>query len=158
MTTETPKPGVYKAMVRGIPGESIVIAGKGEMGRANAYALNPDGNVRACYTVDGARPLILLDLTGVTSSEGAVEHLRRCSTADGYCLTNIIADQIEEQIKPPRMSEPGIWAVVLASTNNHDPMDYVHYPEGWAPVRHRRPYLWDELIDPLIIRHGLVIT
>ena len=153
------KPGIYKAMVRGIPGESIVISGKGEMGRANTYTINPEGNIRACYVVDEARPLLVLDLAGVTSPEGAVDHLRGCSNRDGYCLTKIIADQIEAQIEKPRMSEPGMWAVVQANTaDTHRVKEYVHYPEGWSPVLAYHPLRWDELTNPTIIRHGLVIA
>jgi hypothetical protein len=69
-----------------------------------------------------------------------------------------VADQIEAQTKPPRIPEPGLWAVVEAHTKeNPDRLKWVclgkdHFRPNDSD-EYDRP--WDNLIDPVLIREGV---
>jgi hypothetical protein len=159
-------PGLYRATVRGVPGESIVLAGVGVTGDKDVMFSLSKGDVRRCYVFENARPLIVLDFDSDVCAD-VVGDLRRVSTflaAHGLGTAFIadIADQIEAQTKPARIPEPGLWGVVEAAASSSmdnggtggERVRWVRYPEGWCGVVYcERP--WDDLIDPAEIREGL---
>jgi hypothetical protein len=139
------KPGLYRATVRGIPGESIVMVGKD----GYTYSLAPDGEARACYVFQDARPLIVLDLDYIRFKSYGLRDVIGILRRDGH---EDIADQIEAQTKPARIPEPGLWGVV-----DSDGVEFVHRPGGWqCPVGGW--YSWDRLINPALIRDGIEAT
>jgi len=98
------EPGLYRANVRGIPGESIVIVGKD----GDAYCLAPDGETRECYVFLAARPLIVLDL----ENPAAVVRSLREATQNGADLPYLdqVAASIEAQtrVRPAEPSDPAV--------------------------------------------------
>jgi hypothetical protein len=67
-----------------------------------------------------------------------------------------IADQIEEQTRPARIPEPGIWGIVEASISV-DPKrrKYVRHSAGTWFSMARGLFEWDDLIDPVLVREGV---
>ena len=167
-------PGLYRATVRGIPGESIVMVGDDPNA---AFSLAPDSAVRRCYVFTDARPLVTLDLENpgefVHILRGVgIEGDRNHRAADGTWVhiingsisakrLGIIADQIEAQTKPARIPEPGLWGVVEAVVQGDDEPDhFARIPKGgsvyhWVRISDGLNYHWDDLIDPTLIRDGL---
>lgn len=140
------EPGLYRATVRGVPGESIVMAGNMGM----TYTFTVGGDVRRCYVVTDARPLIVLDLTDYLAHTLALD-LQQGRWGD-------IADQIMAQLKPARIEEPGLWGVVRASAPCVTRLLFwVRDERGWATVGDNsfRVSSFDDLIDPTLIREGL---
>jgi len=138
------EPGLYRATVRGNPGpESIVM-----VGNDITYSLEPNGEARQCYVIEDARPLIVID-TNPISAQVIALILR----SNGYAG---VARQIEGQLKPARIPEPGLWGVVEATVANFegDKATWVHDPYGW--VSHSGyTREWGALIDPTLIREGV---
>jgi hypothetical protein len=68
-----------------------------------------------------------------------------------------IARQIRKQVKPTRIPEPGLWAVVEASTPEVDRRAWSHHRGGiWiADGMPLRSAWWNELEDPTLIREGV---
>jgi len=152
-------PGLYLATVRGIPGESIVLAGVGVTGDKDVmFSLDSGGNIRRCYVFEDARPLIVLDLE---DPRGAVAQIRSyfAHQDDVPAYMEQVADQIEAQTKPARIPEPGLWGVVVASSFYESTrLPYLHEDISpgaavWSSVNGR--IAWDDLIDPTEIREGL---
>ena len=143
MSTLTP--GLYKAAVRGIPGDSIVMIDKDGIN----FSLAPDGSVRQSYVVIDARLLTVLDL-GALVANGRIYGLVRYLRKGGWDFT---ADQIEEQTKPARIPEPGLWGVVEA-----DGYRWVRFHSTaisrWSNMLSRESD-WHSLPDPTLIREGL---
>lgn len=114
--------------------------------------------------VSDIRPLVVLDLPGITGAEVA-SHLRQ-KGRPGYCVCDMIADQIEAQTKPPRIPEPGRWGVVEASRegktlgqkflrkhsgSENGGYDWVSFTFGARGESFR----WDDLINPTLVREGV---
>lgn len=82
-------------------------------------------------------------------------------------LIRWIADQIEEQTKPPRIPEPGLWGVVEASLAVGPRKRFVHVerkagtPGYWSGMT--APWLddngiahhWRDLVAPTLVREGI---
>jgi hypothetical protein len=70
-----------------------------------------------------------------------------------------LADQIEAQTKPPRIPEPGLWAVVEAHTEDgEERRRFVHHEDahdGRAWERRGVRRAWSDLIDPVLVREGV---
>lgn len=75
-----------------------------------------------------------------------------------------IADQVEAQVRPPRIPEPGLWGVVEAiDGGEHQPRiprmyirDAVADEDAhWTAIGHGVRIEWDDLIDPTLIRPGI---
>ena len=146
------KPGLYRATVRGVPGDCTVMVG--DDGNST-FALDIAGNVRRCYVFTDARPLIVLDLSDApmeyTSGTPAVISWLRMS-ADGEHgagrrdLLLWLAGQIEEQTKPARISqpEPGkhVTARVapIACVHPDEPETFLHL--RLQKMRNEDPYDW----------------
>ena len=121
-------PGLYRAKVRGIPGESIVMAAKDGC----TYSLAPDGEARECYVFTDARPLIVLDIQYPAALVKAMrEGVQR--------LVDSVADQIIEQTKPARIPEPrDLGSLVRASqVGECDGSERV-----WVRFSHARTDCW----------------
>jgi hypothetical protein len=74
---------------------------------------------------------------------------------------NDIADQIEEQTKPPRIPEPGWSGVVEAGVRQHDERLHWQRDSGtheahWV-CQNVNEYdrKWEDLVDPVLVRHGI---
>jgi hypothetical protein len=119
--------------------------------------------------VTDIRPLVVLDLDGY-DGERAVTYLRNLaresrdvfdeSPSPRGKLANLIADQIEQQKKPPRIPEPGLWGVVEAGVKEHDQrLRWVRLGDNYRPDdRGEYDRLWCDLIDPTLIRPGIEAT
>ena len=89
----------------------------------------------------------------------AVESLRKSP----YLSDTRLAEQIEEQTKPPRIPEPGLWAVVGAATSpahNGSVRRFVRHSDlggkDWVEVGGSNAYRWDLLVDPVtLVRDGI---
>ena len=152
-------PGLYRATVRGISGESIVL-----VGNMNAtFSLTPDGDVRRCYVFTDARPLIVLDLNGWRPQAVAEipKWLRgKAIDAPSESAVRAIADQIEAQTKPPKPAEPkGVGAVIKAMAPKSYPGcpvtlvrgDYTSQPWHAGDFR----YGWDQLEVLEVLSEGV---
>ena len=124
--------------------------------------------------VADVRPLVVLDLEGCPFGFSADEAQKRMPTwlrisadkvvahegahTSGHVdLLRWLADRIEGQAKPPRIDEPGPWAVVEASFDRDDEAQrqpFVRYPGGWESVWWHEVE-WSDLIDPTLIREGV---
>ena len=168
----TLKPGPYKATVRGVPDTTVLAAeGVGDNERwVTAARIGGDFWHRDSM-VTGARPLIVLDPTAPHTAKMLVETLNVAqarignSAYDGDRQSEFIEhlqwliNAIEAQTKPARIPEPGLWGVVSALIEGDRPVvgdlnEWVKRIDGWhCPIHGHRP--WDDLIDPVLIRHGL---
>ena len=77
-------------------------------------------------------------------------------------LIDLIADQIEAQTKPPRISEPGIGGIVragLVGLADRPAKLRVRLPQGWVNLEadgvHINSWDWSELVDPVLVREGV---
>lgn len=96
------------------------------------------------------RPLVVLDIEySAGTYRELVEYLR-----EGSWL--FPAAQIEEQTKPPRLAEPGVWGVVNARFGGDDYLTrkWVRYGTGWRDAFGEHAS-WDDLIDPVLVREGV---
>ena len=152
--TTAPSPGLYRATVRGVPGESIVMVGDGG---SFTFSLDTEGNVRRCYVFTDARPLIVLDLEDPAET---VRHMR--SESASWDEIELIADQIEAQTKPARIPEPEHIGARITAASGKAPdiaevMPWTRFSTillaNWIDGAGRRRQ-WGELIDPILIRGG----
>jgi hypothetical protein len=115
------------------------------------------------HEVTDVRPLIVLDLDAATAHgthDIGVENILaalRAPAATGACRK--LADQIESQIQPPRIPEPGLWGVVEAGflgirskwvrmvVGTSDECHWCDEESRWAD--------WDHLVDPTLVRPGI---
>jgi hypothetical protein len=109
--------------------------------------------------VTDIRPLVVLDLDAgeVAGLMGVLSW-----SADGMvqvhpALCRKVADQIEQQTKPPRIPEPGLWGVVEAGVKEHDVrLRWVRLGDNYRPDdRDEYDRLWCDLIDPTLVRPGI---
>jgi hypothetical protein len=157
------EPGtVAVATVRGVPNVRV-FRGEGFW----RTAVECGGNVTHHDFNDGVtdvRPLVVLDLTD--SELGfCQDHLRApmltAHSGVTLYLLDKIAEQIEQQTKPPRIPEPGLWGVVEAP----DGAQYVRIDT--APENHSWQLLgepsavderyvhWSDIADPTLVRPGI---
>ena len=153
------KPGtVAIATVRGVEGVRIY--------RASAFWYDTDGGTihhsRRDLIAD-VRPLVVLDLGENPSwfvlalkrvEEASHGHRSAAGPIDRNRLMNL-ADQIEAQIKRPRIPEPGQWAVVEALIGG-EVFTFVNRGSGWVCVDDGALWEWDRLIDPVLVRDGVL--
>lgn len=99
--------------------------------------------------VTDVRPLVVLDLQDMPMHVSiAVHALREERTLTGAW----IADQIEEQMKPPRMDQPA-WGEKVTACTGVSPIrrdfvrSYVDTELRWVD-RRGMYFAWDDLIDP----------
>lgn len=120
--------------------------------------------------IHSVRPLTVLDLS---DPKRAAYVLRQtASRAAGHMspdLVKAIADQIEDQTKPLRIPEPGLYAVVEAGSFRHniERTSWFHDGKGldlafgagwdWVDGRGNRA-IWSALIAPELIRPGIEPT
>ena len=111
------------------------------------------------YCVTDVRPLVVLDTRGEPM---AAKWLRKLAEADPHGdtirarIAKDIAAQIEAQVKPPRIPEPGLWGVVEA--NGAKWLRWTSDPKQYQWTRVSGDGLavkWDELINPTLIREGV---
>lgn len=166
------EPGtVAVATVRGVPNVRIFRSGcPSHMG----WEFNhPDSKGRT-WAADGAyhitdiRPLVVLDLSD--SPRGADNNypmwLQQSADCDEVNTRPInyrpdflrwLADQIEAQTKPPRIPEPGKYAVVEAMVDGMDARrEFCRLEsdaEGWSGAG--AWFYWRDLLDPVLIRDGI---
>jgi hypothetical protein len=145
------EPGrLYMAKVEGAPERLLFVETGGWADDMDGIARNPD-----CIT--DARPLIVLDLAYPGDAVNALKMAARDGTnGDARTIYRTIADQIEAQLKPARIPEPGLWGVVWASLPD-DPT-----VSSWVHIRAHRWYTeqhgvaaWPLLVDPTLIREGV---
>jgi len=145
------KPGFYRATVEGVPNIPLMVTDELWIGWTTRKV--PDTHYgtygHEVKDITDARPLILLDL-GYPLETASL--LRR----DNFTQ---IADQIEAQCKPARISEPGLWGVVEASVPfNGRRTHYLHddtKPGAGVWTSHSGRVAWDSLIDPTLVREGV---
>jgi hypothetical protein len=114
------------------------------------------------YVVTDIRPLVVLDFGTRTDLTSLVRLLRDDNNSPlDRATSRSIADQIEQQTKPPRIPEPGLWGVVEAP----DGAQYVRIDT--APENHswqllgepsavdERYVRWSDIADPKPIRPGI---
>jgi hypothetical protein len=101
--------------------------------------------------VTDVRPLVVLDLHDFY--DGAVDFVATLRALNSE-TADWLADQIEEQVKPARIDEPGLYGVV----STEDPEGLVtyrwHSHGGWHG-EDGSIHEWDDLIDPTLVREGL---
>ena len=103
--------------------------------------------------VQSPRPLIVLDLGDDPSH---VQYVLDVLRSARHLWTNAVADQIEAQTKPARIPEPGVGAVVRASTPNDDfQCLWLHGFGEWRSISGLEHSTWRNLIDPTPVRDGI---
>jgi len=150
-------PGIYKATVRGVPDQIVMVSDQSvnyrnsTLTRCGPEYWHPDSEVT------DARPLTLVDVNYWFHGRipEAAKHVRESSirnTASREVICDIL-DQIEAQTKPARIPEPGLWGVV---EDIH--FRYVRYSmvggDDWANLLGHQ-YTWASLIDPTLVRPGI---
>jgi hypothetical protein len=100
--------------------------------------------------VTDIRPLVVLDIPIDVIPHKMARALRKYDFL-------WLADQIEQQTKPPRIPEPGLWGVVEASVKEHDQrLRWVRLGDNYRPDdRDEYDRLWCDLIDPILVRPGI---
>ena len=76
-----------------------------------------------------------------------------------------LGDALRDFADPPRIDEPGAWGVVEAACpHSAERIEWVHHPDGnWWPAwrygqqpeRTPLPDVWQDLIDPVLVREGV---
>lgn len=94
---------------------------------------------------------IVLDLGRTHGTNALIRVLRSAAYYD-------IAAQIEAQTKPPRIPEPGLWAVVQDSDGNYYVRDGIAGNSLWVIVFGEAVgtrWSWDDLLGPVLVRPGI---
>ena len=157
------KPGtVAVATVRGVKNVRVMLDVDGEWLSATivgGYQFHRDENVT------DIRPQVLLDVAemydgvGMGGWEYVIRALRDRSYRAVFTREDI-ADQIEAQIRPPRIPEPGLWGVVRDSHG----YEYVRVGRlsdapwqvlGVAAAEKDRYHRWGDIEDPVLVRKGV---
>ena len=165
------KPGtVAVATVRGIEGTRIFRTGWPARGKwIVAETSLPKTLWLDPSDVTDVRPLVVLDpenpsLRYFVQSWKSVAPQEESGTETTVRAARYIADQIEAQIKPPRIPEPGWSEKVLAHTlDDPTPREYVRFTISRNQFSTRQWYghggsqaqRWDDLIDPVLVREGV---
>jgi hypothetical protein len=152
------KPGdVCVATVRGVPNVRVFhYEYDGVRGWCSDEQVEGETD-HAEYVVTDIRPLVVLDLDAGEVA-GLVDVLNR--SADGMAsvhpgLSGKVARQIEQQTKPPRIPEPGLWGVVSVERPDGLTDYYTCGPGGWFSERGEH-FNWESLPGtPALIRPGI---
>lgn len=134
---------VAMATVRGIRNVRVTRLSNGLW--VSADPSSTGSRINTDEQVTDVRRLVVLDLPDEAWAL-AVRTLR----ATGYSYDAKAADQIEEQTKPLRIPEPGLWGVVVAWDGRH----YLRINSAWRHIGGNR-VTWDEIADPVRIRPGI---
>ena len=161
-------PGLYRATVGG-EADVIVMVSDDEIGLTMTAVGTPGLGAHGLDSITDAIPLVVLDLHDWSPSRPttASEALRGSSlfrTGNGDYVSDIL-NQIERQIQPARIPEPGLWGVVEASTTEHKRCVFIRDTGGdgasWITPYFfprdstRRAVGWSDLIDPVLVREGV---
>lgn len=104
---------------------------------------------------------IVLDLSEAPYGHDVKNWVHNLRSKGGTIARNWVADQIEAQIKPPRIPEPGLWGVVEADWKSPG---ITGIPRAeWVRVKGNRwrsaisavEVPWSELVNPELIRPGV---
>lgn len=120
--------------------------------------------------VDSARPLVVLDPEDFQQLRQVVQGMevhRPGEVIDSTVRKLQAALRELANPTPPRIDEPGVWGVVEAACVHQDErIKWVRHEDGnWWPAeeyvrattsRRRMPDDWDSLIDPELVREGVV--
>jgi hypothetical protein len=103
--------------------------------------------------VTDIRPLVVLDLADFARAAKVL----RDPMIEALGTRTRIAEQIEEQTKPPRIPEPGLFGVVEASSGIDTPRTkFMRSSETvWRRVSTGAAYRWADLVDPTLVRPGI---
>jgi hypothetical protein len=97
-------------------------------------------------------------MTVVSALRSAAKNRRKAYLPSHARILDHLADQIEAQIKPPRIPEPGLWGVVEASVlligERAPACEWVHHRKGWMNPSGQFA-VWDGLINPVLVRDGV---
>lgn len=67
-----------------------------------------------------------------------------------------IADQIAEQVKPPRIAVPGKYGVVVAAYGlSRDREEWVNEGKFWRSLDAGDTAVWSDLTNPALVRKGI---
>ena len=157
--SETLKPGLYKATVRGVADVTVFVDGSTQIHTLTLVRdrWGNDHSTHSPHLITDARPLIVLDLEDPAESV----RLLRAETSPWDCVEQI-ADQIEAQTKPARIPEPKhIGAHVTTVSHDHAADETIPWTRfstillaNWIDDAGRKRK-WDDLIDPTLIREGV---
>jgi hypothetical protein len=148
------KPGtVAKATVRGVPDVTAFAFVAGAWVSAEDVG---DTRVHGPSKVTDVRPLVVLDLDGLVRPDTLVNWFRHNSLCGSIAVAESVANQIEAQIKPPRIPEPGLWGVVEAPTQRGGYVwQWVHHPKDVWLNAEGDSCPWAKLVDPVLVRDGV---
>ena len=144
------KPGLYRANVRDVPNQIIMVHDATNPGHACTVGKVGRWTMHSPGDYSDARPLIVLDL-GTHNAADLADVLRE----DGY---GDLAIQIEAQVKPARIPEPGLWGVVEATYSGWHRGSWVHCDgDVWRSLRDdgHEWVTWTSLVDPVLVREGI---
>jgi hypothetical protein len=157
----TYEPGqVAVATVRGVP--NVRVWRKSHDGIAWLSAVAVGGSIlHSNEDVTDIRPLVVLDhshiLDAVNGLDTALYDFDWFSDDERSAVSEL-RDLIEQQTKPPRIPEPGLWGVVEAAHALVPTRRWVHHEEDrWVADEGTVTY-WVELRDPTLIRPGIEAT
>ena len=140
--SETLKPGLYRATVRGKINVTVLIDSGGYGTTADLVSAH---HVHEQHNIEHARTLIVLDLDGDSASD-LVAYLRREAW-------NRVADQIEA---PTRIPEPLRWGSKVSSPSSTLVLlDIGALGRRWIDEWSGVLYAWSDIIDPILIREGV---
>jgi hypothetical protein len=150
----TYEPGqVAVATVRGVPKVRVIRDGHKDAWLSGATIDGFQWHLERTQVTD-IRPLVVLDLADFAWAAKVLRH----PMVKALGTRTRIAEQIEEQTKPPRIPEPGLWGVVKARASKADRQDYSfikHADGSWFCPADGQPYGWSQLIDPTLVRPGI---
>jgi hypothetical protein len=156
----TYEPGqVAVATVRGVPKVRVIRDGHKDAWLSGAIIDGFQWHLERTQVTD-IRPLVVLDLDEHLSAGGfdwpAIVGVLRAPGDSGRYTREAIADQIEQQTKPPRIPEPGLWGVVEASVGPDGRYKFVRFNDSsWMCTADSSTYPWAGLIDPVLVRPGI---
>jgi hypothetical protein len=159
----TYEPGtVAVATVRGVPNVRVIRDDRKEAWLSGATIDGFQWHLERTHVTD-VRPLIVLDIKAANpdaNPEVALANLLGALNR-GTIVCRGAARQIEQQTKPPRIPEPGLWGVVEAHprTKGTRPVRFVRdsmsADEPWVAIADGSGWDWDDLIDPVLVRPGI---
>jgi hypothetical protein len=165
---------VARATVRGVR-DLLVMRTSGTRGGDDIWltALHVGGwRSHTHADVTDVRPLVVLDPdeiatpeenAGLPAGPEIAKCLRKLAEADARSSWRArvavrIADQIEAQTQPPRIPEPGVYAIVRASGCGLTECEWVNEGTFWTSLGgDPRPHttVWANLKDPVLVREGV---
>jgi hypothetical protein len=157
------KPGtVAKATVRGVPDVTVFRFADGDW--ALDREIEPADfdwifkDIASDTEVTDVRPLVVLDLDGLVRPDTLVNWFRHNPLCGSIAVAQSVADQIEAQTRPPRIPEPGKYAIVRARATVLAECEWVNEGRYWTSLGgDPRPHttVWANLKDPVLVREGI---